>query len=422
MSTELATRDTGILTRYGSEQEIQTFMQRAAAIFQIPEEELARPDVQASLTKATQYCLNFGYLPGVHVHMIPFSKKISMPNPNNPNSTIEKWVSTYAPDLGEKAWKDSANRQAQMGRFAYVVETRAMTASEVKAETDRIPGQQYDPADAGCYARVLRTDHADLYKSVGSQYNPEWVTGFWRKKARERSGTWYADNVPVQRTPADVALRRATKAALMAVFTLVPLDEYTEAQRFRQLSAYVETETAETLPPLPVGVLHTNNGWETDENGDTWAAERPRLMAEERAKKTEPAPAIESLDNVEELDFDGPPSANDEFDAIKGPAKGQTANAHTAQQSTQPVAQPTNGQPASRNKMHAILSQMDGGIADKEGFRHFLVGKWSNGEYSTTTKLDDEDVVTFVEWLEQLKKNRLTDYKLSELRAEFQPA
>ena len=135
---------------------------------------------------------------------------------------------------------------------------------------------------------------------------------------------------------------------------------------------------------------------------------------------------------AEEVDFRGPAQtgASEEFNAIPSVPTGQPSSAHTATQSkqaaqaqsTQPVAPPTNGQPASRNKMHSILGQIDGGIADKDGFRHFLVGKWSNGELSTTTELDEGDVVTFVEWLEQLKKNRLTDYKLSELRAAFQPA
>lgn len=316
MSTAIArqAQESSILARFGTDWEIATYMQRAAAIFQIPPEEVNRPDVQASLTKATQYCINFGYLPGVHVHMIPFGKKIKVPNPQNPNATIDKWIDTYAPDLGEKAWKDSANRQSQMQGFSYVVDIRAMTAEEVLAETARIPAQQYDPADAGCYARVLRSDHAALFKQVGRPYDPEWVTGFWRKKARERQGTWYADNVPVQRTPGDVAMRRATKAALMAVFQLVPLNDYTESQRARQLSAYVQEATAEMLPISHAEIALPANGryyrdeegelWDGEQPGDSWEAQKPILMAEERAKMaTEAEPTITSLDDVDEMDW-----------------------------------------------------------------------------------------------------------------------
>lgn len=303
MSTALANVSTGVLDRYGSPQELESFMQRAASIFQIPPEDLERPAVQASLVKATQNCLRFGYLPGIHVHMIPFNANVEKPHPQNPNATIKVKERVYAPDMGEKAWKDSADRIAQQQGFRYVVQTKAMTADEVKAATSLIPGQNYHQNDAGCKARVLRSDHAELYKLVGEKYDPEWVMGFWRQK-KDQWGN--SDTIPNGRTPADVAMRRATKAALMAVFHLVPLDEYEESMRFKRLNAYVEEETA-IAPSLPAETLHTSARWETDEDGETWAVERPRLMAEEREKMgSEPTPAINSLDDVEELPFDNP--------------------------------------------------------------------------------------------------------------------
>ena len=292
----------GILARYGSAQEIALFTQRAAAIFQIPAEELSRPDVQAALTKATQYCLRYGYLPGIHVHMLPFNQTVERPNPQNPQNKIKEKIKTYTPDMGEKAWKDSADRIAQAQRFAYVVETQAMTPDEVKAATATIPEQDYHPNDAGCRARVLRSDHAQLYQTMGRRYDPEWVMGFWRQK-KDRWGN--PDTIPAGRTPADVARRRAEKAARMAVFHLVPLDEYEEAQRFRRLSAYVEDETAIDPPPTPVGTLSTTEHWERDEEGGLWAAERPRLVAEEKARMDdEPEPTIKTLDDVSSMDWE----------------------------------------------------------------------------------------------------------------------
>lgn len=448
MSTEIARVEPGYMSRFGSERDIQNFMRRTAAIFKIPEEDLARPDVQASLQKATQYCVTYGYIPGIHVHMIPFNEKVKIPHPQNPAVEIEKSIRVYAPDLGEKAWKDSADRICQMLRISYVVDTQAMTTEEVRIATAAIVGQEFHPSDAGCLARVYRSDHNELFKSVGRQYNPEWVAGFWRMK-KDRWGK--PDTLPNGNTPADVARRRATKKALMAVFHLVPLDEYTEAQRFCQLSAYVETASAEALPPsraelaLPVDArsryYRDSEGeiWEGDTGNrmETWESQKPLLVAEERAKMaTEPAPTITSLVDVDAADwgsaeFDANAAIAEEFDDLPSVPAGMTSSAHTAAQTEdlaaferrlemlrKSEAPATNGQPNSRSKMHAILGQMDGGIADKDGFRHYLVGVWSNGQHSATSELTDFG--PFIEWLELLKKNRQPDHKLSTLRAEFQ--
>ena len=332
MSTALSTVDTGILARYGSEQEIATFMQRAAAIFAIPPEDLERPAVQASLVKATQNCLRYGYLPGIHVHMIPFNTKVDRPHPQNPAATIKVTERVYAPDMGEKAWKDSADRIAKDQSFTYLVQTKAMTADEVKAATALIPDQDWHANDAGCKARVIRSDHMALFQAMGERYDPEYVQGFWRQK-KDKWGN--PDTIPNGRTPADVAMRRATKSALMAVFHLVPIDEYEDSLRFRRLSAYVETESAPAASALP-GILHTRNGYEVAEDGEiwekSWEDSRPALMAEEKAKmQAEPAPSITSLDDVEALD-PNPSPASAEWAAIPGVQAGVTATEHAAQQ------------------------------------------------------------------------------------------
>lgn len=369
MSTALATTNSNILARYGSESEINQFMQRAAAIFQIPPEDVERPDVQASLTKATQNCLRYGYLPGIHVHMIPFNRKMKVAHPNKPNETVEQWVTTYAPDMGEKAWKDSADRIAYTQGFIYDVEICPMTADEVKAATALIPDQKYHPNDAGCKARVLRSDHAKLYQMMGRKYDPEWCVGYWRQIAKEYNGKVIADTIPNGRAPVDVARRRATKAALMAVFHLVPLDEYEESMRFKKLAAYVEEETAPSTSAMPVGILHTHNGYTVDDDGEIWAREwkdaRPRLMAEEAEKMgQEPTPTITSLDDVEELPFDGAPTATEEFNAIPSAPPVTNGNGHKsngmAKQAAQAQSQPAELPDNLRKKLHAVGTQAYG--------------------------------------------------------------
>ena len=144
MANALATtgNQTRALARFGSEEEIKLLMTRQAAIFGVPQADINRPDVQASLIKATQYSITYGYLPGIHIHMIPFRK-------NDKQGGRDNWIDTYVPDLGEKAWKDSADRLAQMQGFKYLVETKEMTQAEIKAATAADPTSEYSEDDAG---------------------------------------------------------------------------------------------------------------------------------------------------------------------------------------------------------------------------------------------------------------------------------
>lgn len=257
MTTALATSNqTRALARFGSEEDIKMLMMRQASIFGIEPAEVKRQDVQAALVKATQYSITYGYLPGIHIHMLPFRKKVKIGN-------REEWLTTYQPAMGEKAYKDSADRIAQMQGFKYLVETQEMTDAEVKAATAADKTAEYTPGDAGFKARVLRSDHAEIYRMMGRQYEPEWSYGFWRQKAKKNyKGEWSSDETPSQRGPRDVAERRAYKAALMKVFTLVPLNEFEEARRFRNLATYIEDETAidMTLMANPPAMHYDEDG------------------------------------------------------------------------------------------------------------------------------------------------------------------
>jgi hypothetical protein len=144
-----------------------------------------------------------------------------------------------------------------------------MTAAEVRAATAADPTAEYTEGDAGFKARVLRSDHAGIYQMMGRQYDPEWSYGFWRQKAKKNfKGEWSSDETPAQRGPRDVAERRAYKAALMKVFTPVPVNDYEESRRFGNLSSYVETETA-----VDTRLLADNTPIHRDEDGMLWASE-----------------------------------------------------------------------------------------------------------------------------------------------------
>lgn len=122
----------------------------------------------------------------------------------------------------------------------------------------------------------------------------------------------------------------------------------------------------------------------------------------------EPDPTINSLNDVEELD----PTPTEEFNAIPSvPAGGKSSDGAKA-------SAPTNGKPADSGKMHAMVTQMGGGL-DVDAFRHFLVAQWSEGEIQTTSELDADEVAAFCAWLDSAKRGRL-DVKLPELREMFQ--
>lgn len=51
----------------------------------------------------------------------------------------------------------------------------------------------------------------------------------WDGQKSKGTGKYEPDTVPNQRTPQDVAIRRATRAALKSAFTLIQLDDLNEA-------------------------------------------------------------------------------------------------------------------------------------------------------------------------------------------------
>lgn len=349
------------LSRYGSEDEIKLLMERSASIFGIEKSEVNRPDVQASLVKATQYSIGYGLMPGIHVHMIPFKKKI--------NNT---WVDTYSPDLGEKAWKEFADRIAFQERIRYFVQTEQLTPDEVEEITKTIPDQPYSPEDAGFRARVLRSDHADFHQQMGVQYNPSWSYGFWRKKATKNyQGKWSSDSLPNQRMPADVAERRAYKAALMKAFKPVPLDDFEEERRFRKLNAFVEEESAIVRDLPQARALMAEDAIARDEDGMLLWGEG------DEARTIDPATG-EILDDDEEGQFrDVDDDLPDEI-----PFMGDDPDDHPFDDSP---AQPDAPSRPALNAMHAEGTKLHNGAWDD--VRHAYVHDATLGRTESSKEL-----------------------------------
>jgi hypothetical protein len=223
-------KSTKQIGKLGSAADVETLARRLILLYGIPED--AQKEAMSAVRRAAQLVVAYGFLPRVHVNVW------------QGHGDDEPWVV----DVGVRGWMDSADRLAQRMRFRYMVETRVMTPDEVRTATP--PDVEYDLDDVGVAARVLRSDHIELHKSMNREYDPPWVYGFWRVRAYRldqsdpRSG-WVADVVYKGRTPADVAELRARKAALMAVFTLQPLDEREAEQRAATAIAFADAEIEE---------------------------------------------------------------------------------------------------------------------------------------------------------------------------------
>lgn len=275
MTTALATTNgSTAIASYGDSRELSELAERFVQFFNIPEKDMQLPTVKTAALKAAQLTLRFGLTPGVHIYIV-------------------KRGGQYAAEESLEAWKDAASKHARLGKFLYDVQTRLMTPEEVKANTPA--GDRYNKEDRGAWARVIRFDIAREYKAIGMEYDPAWSAGFWRKESYEKkewdanarrmrgTGVWESDTVPNQRTPQDVATRRATRAALKNAFTLIQLDDMTEAQRFIAATYQMQRQAAPLLDEPSERDVFVHQ--DADDDG-LWEDEQPAQWRE-----VEPAPA-----------------------------------------------------------------------------------------------------------------------------------
>ncbi len=278
-TTALATTNSAI-SRYGETAELDILAERFCQFFNIQPKDMALPSVKTAALKAAQLTLRFGLTPGVHIYIV-------------------KRGGTYAAEESLEAWKDAASKHGRIGRFLYDVQVREMSQEEVRQHTP--PNDRYTPEDKGAFARVLRFDIAKEYKAIGMVYEPLWVKGFWRKEAYEKrewtngqskgTGKFESDTVPNQRTPQDVANRRATRAALKNAFTLIQLDDLDAAQRFNAAMYHMQVASAPLLNEPTEADIYVGSA----EDDGLWSDSIPGSLAEpehvtEVAPPAPPAP------------------------------------------------------------------------------------------------------------------------------------
>jgi hypothetical protein len=286
---------------YGDREVLDLLANRIAMFFAIGEDltgaakenelKVARP----ALLKAAQMTYQLGVIPGTDVFVIKRGKK-------------------YSAEPSLEMWKKMADRHAYLGKFRYTVDVEDLTPDQVKLLTD--PDQIYDPEDRGAVARLFRHDKASELKGLGIPYRPRPQYGFWRKHAVEkevwennqRTGKkeWKPDQVPAQRSRQDVAARRATRAAIMAEFNMIPLDDfrdrYQSEERAGEVRAaaalrFLEAEMAEdrrkaedqgTTPEVSQG------GYYMDDDGNVWATDKRPVTL-----KSAPVMAAGQVDNAD---------------------------------------------------------------------------------------------------------------------------
>ncbi len=184
---------------------------------------------QHAVMSATALCLTYGFSPSRHVY-------------------VRRIVGEWVYETGYRAWLDSANQMAKQGRFRFDVECFAMTDNEVRESL----GANYSAGDRGYFARVLEDRAVLMYEKMGRVYDPEFSAGFWRKRAfleRDASdkptGEWLPDPIYTGRDAAYTAELRARKAALMKVYSLVEINNYSAERRLQILLLDLKAELEE---------------------------------------------------------------------------------------------------------------------------------------------------------------------------------
>jgi hypothetical protein len=293
-TTELAVRENtpAELMQYGDKQVLELLANRIGMFYAIGETDargnlmapaakehelkLARP----ALLKAAQMTYQYGLVPGVDIFIIKRGGK-------------------YSADASLEMWKKMAERHGFLGKFRWTVDVEELTAAEVKEQTD--PSIKYDGEDKGARARLFRFDVADEMRKYGLKYRPAWHYGFWRKNATEKD-EWQddkktgrkisqPDTVPNGRTRQDVAIRRATKAAIMAEFSMIAVDDFEKRYQSEERAGAYRVNAA--LRQLDVAIQEQGrpdgeeeggtfvevSGSYMDDNGDVWATEKTPQQA-----------------------------------------------------------------------------------------------------------------------------------------------
>jgi len=229
-----------VLEKFGfADNQAKAFIYAEAAIMKVDPGLLDIPENIAEVVKAAQYTRDYGYVPGIHLHMTPFRSKAKRKLPNG--NTVEVWEDRLSLVVGEQAYKASARYLAQQDGDHIDFEWEPLTPDEVRAYVEANMPKDFELTDEdyGVRARVLSMKDAQIRVTMGVKYDPQWSYGFCFMKGAPRVNNQGVksypksdrDRIPNQRVALDVAMRRAIKAAIMQKYHLVPLDNQSKEQR-----------------------------------------------------------------------------------------------------------------------------------------------------------------------------------------------
>lgn len=271
MSTQLAVQNpaqTGVLQRIGTPDERQYLLQVMAEQLGIPAADATRTDVVALLAAAAQRTIQFGWVPGIHLHVQKFetdrSKKAREKDPD------ARPVYSYTLVDGEKAWKDSGARWRERG-YEWRYQRKPMTLAEVKEEA-RLQGftDALAPNAYGMWSRIIVQGQDD----PADPDNPIWSAGIYTGKIKA-GNFWRADQMPTGVSSRDIAIRRADKRAMMqSTLTLIAVDDSPPDARIQQLTDNLRREAANQKRLAEP--MQRASQVEVEEDGDVlWATSTP---------------------------------------------------------------------------------------------------------------------------------------------------
>lgn len=272
---------------------------------------LTIPANVGELIKAATYTRDYGYKPGIHLHMQTFNARVKTGRVLGNGK--DEWITErrLALVIGEQAYKASAMLHAAATRDHIDFEETALTPDELdQYMRENHPDVERHANDRGARARVLSLNSMGMAREMGRAYEPEWAVGvaLWLGVPKIYNGekTYPGgdkDRIPAGRTAADVARRRALKKAIMARYPLLPLDSLTADQRARRV---LEQAMPDSPPPPGHDDLIVTRRYDRDDNGQILTAGKLRPVYA-------PIPAM-----VTDADFYTPGTIPGEMDGATG--------------------------------------------------------------------------------------------------------
>ena len=288
MTTQLATTSGTALEYVGSPDDRVYLMEIMAEQLGIPARDAQKQKVVALIANAVERNREYGWRPGIHMHVQAFTSKDDRTGEETVNYTLVD---------GEKAWKDSGAQWRLQHGLVWRYQRRAMTQDEVTAEAISMGCEKSKiaPNASGIWCRIVILGEDD----PKDPENPFWSSGTWFGQIKV--GKWFrTDGLPTGVTPRDVAIRRADKRAMMqSTLTLLPVDNLTPDERSAKLSAELRREHMSRNQRAPDTAQRQRFQYE-DDGEVLWAVDN---VAEAAVAEVEESTEPESTDPENDIDF-----------------------------------------------------------------------------------------------------------------------